>query len=80
MKRLTLCGTVTRLIDRSRIGEPALAEICFDGADTLYREVRLPNSHDWKAGDSVELVIRRSEPVQLRSDSAGTTAALTESA
>jgi hypothetical protein len=79
MKSLTLCGTVTRLIDRSRIGEPPLAEICFDRADPLYREVRLPNSHDWKAGDSVELVIRRTEPVQLPSDSVGTRAALTES-
>jgi len=55
---ITLTGTVRKLIDQSRIGEPEQVQIGLDGASHLYDEVRVPNLHGWSIGDQIEFVIR----------------------
>lgn len=55
---ITLTGTVRKLIDQSRIGEPEQAQIGLAGAGHLYDEVRVPNVHGWSIGEQIEIVIR----------------------
>jgi hypothetical protein len=53
---IKLTGTVKKLIGDTR--EPQQAQIHLLGADYLYDELRILNSHNWKAGTSVEVTIR----------------------
>jgi hypothetical protein len=55
---ITLAGTVEKLIDRSLIKEPQQAQISFSGAETLYDEIRILNTHGWEVGKRIELTIR----------------------
>jgi len=55
---VTLAGTVHKLIDRSALKEPQQAQIALAGADYLYDELRIPNTHGWKEGKAVEVTIR----------------------
>jgi hypothetical protein len=57
-ERITLAGTVKRLIDRSEIDEPEQAQIYLTGADHLYDEVRIPNIYKWEVGKRIEVTIR----------------------
>jgi len=55
---ITLEGTIQKLIDRSALQEPQQAHISLIGADYLYDELRIPNTHGWKEGKAVEVTIR----------------------
>lgn len=53
---VTLPGKVEKIIESARPSEPEKAEISVEGADTLYREIRIENSPDGRK--------RRSRPSQ----------------
>ncbi len=55
---ITLSGTVEKLIDRSLIKQPQQAQISFQGAEYLYDEIRILNTHGWEVGKNIELTIR----------------------
>jgi hypothetical protein len=55
---ITLAGTVEKLIDRSLLKQPQQAQISFKGAEFLYDEIRILNTHGWEVGKSIELTIR----------------------
>jgi hypothetical protein len=55
---ITLSGTVEKLIDRSLIKQPQQAQISFQGAEFLYDEIRILNTHGWEVGKNIELTIR----------------------
>jgi hypothetical protein len=55
---IKLAGTVEKLIDRSLIKLPQQAQISFQGAEFLYDEIRILNTHGWEVGKSIELTIR----------------------
>lgn len=57
-ERITLAGTVKKLIDRSVVDEPEQAQIYLVGADHLYDEVRVPNIYRWEVGKAIEVTIR----------------------
>ena len=63
MKTITLTGKVNRLIDRSMLNEPQEAQISFEGAGSLYDELRVPNIHGWELGEAIEVTIRPIEYV-----------------
>jgi hypothetical protein len=48
-ERITLAGTVKKVIDRAVVNEPEQAQIYLVGADHLYDEVRVPNIYKWEA-------------------------------
>jgi hypothetical protein len=55
---ITLVGTIQKLIDRSVLQQPQQAQIALAGADYLYDELRIANTHGWKQGEAVEVTIR----------------------
>jgi hypothetical protein len=55
---ITLSGTIQRLIDRSALQQPQQAQISLAGADYLYDELRIANTHGWEEGKAVEVTIR----------------------
>ena len=57
-RTITLSGTVRKLIDRSQLEEPQQAQIALAGAEYLYDELRIPNTHGWEEGKTVEVTIR----------------------
>lgn len=52
---VTLPGKVEKIIESARPSEPEKAEISVEGADTLYREIRIENSLTAENGDPVRL-------------------------
>jgi hypothetical protein len=52
---VTLPGKVEKIIDSSRSSEPEKAQISIEGADDLYREIRIENSLTDENGDTVRL-------------------------
>jgi hypothetical protein len=50
-----LPGTVEKIIKPAEPGEPEKAQISVEGADDLYREIRIENSLTAKNGDEVGL-------------------------
>jgi hypothetical protein len=57
-RTITLAGTIQKLIDRAAVQEPQQAQILLAGADYLYDELRIPNTHSWEEGKAVEVTIR----------------------
>ena len=57
-REIRLSGTVRKLIDQARVGEPEQAHIGLDGAGYLYDEVRVPNVYGWSIGEQIEVIIR----------------------
>lgn len=55
---ITLEGIPRKLVDRSALGEPPLAQIHIPGAGELYDEIRIPNAHLWPPGKKLEIAIR----------------------
>jgi hypothetical protein len=51
----TLPGTVERIIKSPISGEPEKAQIAVEGADHLYREIRIENTLTDENGDKVRL-------------------------
>jgi hypothetical protein len=52
---VTLPGTVEKIIKPSEPSEPEKAQISIEGADDLYREIRIENSLTTENGDEVRL-------------------------
>jgi hypothetical protein len=52
---VTLSGTVEKIITPSHPSEPEKAQIVVQGADDLYREIRIENSLTNGDGDEVRL-------------------------
>lgn len=52
---VTLPGTVERIIAPAEPSEPEKAQISIEGADDLYREIRIENSLTNENGDEVRL-------------------------
>jgi hypothetical protein len=52
---VTLPGKVEKIIKSADPREPEKAEISVEGADTLYREIRIENSLTDQNGDEVRL-------------------------
>jgi hypothetical protein len=52
---VTLPGTVEKIIKPPSPGEPEKAQISIEGADVLYREIRIENSLTDENGDQVGL-------------------------
>jgi hypothetical protein len=55
---IKLAGIVQKLIDRVATQEPQQAQIHLLGADYHYDELRILNTHNWKAGTGIEVTIR----------------------
>jgi hypothetical protein len=52
---VTLPGTVEHIIKPSHPSQPEKAQIAIEGADDLYREIRIENSLTDENGDEVRL-------------------------
>jgi len=52
---VTLPGTVGRIIKPSEPGQPEKAQIEIEGADDMYREIRIENSLTTETGKEVRL-------------------------
>jgi hypothetical protein len=52
---VTLPGVVEKIIKPAERNEPEKAQISIEGADDLYREIRIENSLSGKNGDEVRL-------------------------
>ena len=52
---VTMPGTVEKIIAPVRPSEPEKAQIALEGADELYREIRIENSLTNENGDEVRL-------------------------
>jgi hypothetical protein len=52
---LTLAGTVEKIIPSIHPGEPGKAQITVEGAEDLYREIRVENTLQDAAGQPVKL-------------------------
>ncbi|MGA8199305.1 MAG: hypothetical protein WB814_04540 [Candidatus Sulfotelmatobacter sp.] len=63
-----LPGTVEKIIKPSEPGEPEKAQISIEGADDLYREIRIENSLTAKNGDQVGLNQGAEVDVTLEAD------------
>jgi hypothetical protein len=50
---ITLPGTVEKIIKSPFPGEPEKVQITLDGADELYREIRIENSFENEKGEHV---------------------------
>jgi hypothetical protein len=69
---VTLPGTVEKIIKPSEPGEPEKAQISIEGADDLYREIRVENSLTAKNGDQVGLKQGAEVDVTLEADKEAT--------
>ncbi|MGC2645917.1 MAG: hypothetical protein WA261_06520 [Candidatus Sulfotelmatobacter sp.] len=67
-----LPGTVEKIIKPSEPGEPEKAQISIEGADDLYREIRVENSLTAKNGDQVGLKQGAEVDVTLEADKEAT--------
>ena len=54
---VTMPGSVEKIIPPSHPSEPEKAQIAVEGADNLYREIRIKNSLTDENGDEVRLKI-----------------------
>ena len=70
---VTLPGTVEKIVPRSRY-EPEKAEIAVDGADPLYREVRVENKLQDEEGQEVRLEQGAEVEVTIEAEPQQTTA------
>jgi hypothetical protein len=60
--RITLSGTIQRLIDRSMTKQPEQVQIGLRGAGHLYDQLRIPNTLGWAEGRQVEVTITLRPP------------------
>ena len=65
---VTLPGKVEKIIESLRPSEPGKAQISIEGADTLYREIRIENSLTDKNGDEVHLKKNAEVEVTVEAD------------
>ena len=69
----TLPATVEKIIKSPSPGEPEKAQIAVEGADDLYRELRIENTLTNKKGDKVGLKQGAEVEVTIEADSSATT-------
>ena len=72
---VTLPGTVEKVIKPSHAGVPEKAEIAIDGADDLYREIRIENKLTDESGNKVKLKKGDSVEVTVEAEPLESTAA-----
>jgi hypothetical protein len=70
---VTLPGKVEKLVESPHTGEPEKAQISVEGADTLYREIRIENSLTDENGDEVRLKDGADVEVTVEADKDATT-------
>jgi hypothetical protein len=66
-------GTVQKIIKSPLSGQPEKAEIAVDGADDLYKEIRIENTLTTEEGDEVILKKGAQVDVIIEADSKDTT-------
>ncbi len=66
---VTLPGTVEKIIEPAAPSEPEKAQISIEGADDLYREIRIENSLTSENGDEVRLKKGAEVDVTVEADS-----------
>ena len=71
---VTLPGTVEKVIKSPHKGVPEKAEIAVDGADDLYREIRIENKLTDEDGNEVKLKEGSTVEVTVEAESTETTA------
>ena len=69
---VTLPGTVEKIIKSPHPSVPEKAEIAIDGADELYREIRIENALMDKRGEEVRLAPGAKVDVTVEADSKST--------
>jgi len=70
---VTLPGTVEKIIPALGPDEPEKAQIAVEGADNLYREIRIDNRLQDEAGNDVSLKKGAEVEVTIAADSQATT-------
>ena len=70
---VTLPGTVEKIIESSHPNEPEKAQIAIEGADMLYREIRIENSLTDENGREVRLKKGAEVDVTVEADKDATT-------
>ncbi len=70
---VTLPGKVEKIIPPPQPTEPEKAQIAIDGADTLYREIRIENSLTGEDGEEVGLKKDADVDVTVEADKDATT-------
>ena len=68
-----LSGTVEKIIESSSPSEPEKAQISIEGADELFRQVRIENSLTDKNGDEVRLKRGAQVEITVEADKDATT-------
>jgi hypothetical protein len=69
---VTLPGTVEKIIKPSHPSQPEKAQIAIEGADDLYREIRIENTLTDEKGDEVSLKKGAEVDVTIEADSDAT--------
>jgi hypothetical protein len=69
---VTLPGTVEKIITPSHPGVPEKAQIAVEGADDLYREIRVENTLTDENGDKVRLKKGAEVEVTVEANAEGT--------
>jgi len=69
---VTLPGTVEKIIKPSQPGQPEKAQIEIEGADDMYREIRIENSLTAENGKEVQLKKGADVDVTVEADQEGT--------
>lgn len=64
----TLAGTVEKIIQSPYPGEPEKAQIAVEGADDLYKEIRVENTLTTEDGDEVRLKKGAQVEVKIEAD------------
>ena len=70
---VTLPGTVEKIIESSHPNEPEKAQIAIEGADMLYREIRIENALTDENGREVRLNKGAEVDVTVEADKDATT-------
>jgi hypothetical protein len=68
----TLPGTVEKIIKSPSPSEPEKAQIAVEGADHLYREIRIENTLTDENGDKVRLKLGAEVAVRVEADAEAT--------
>jgi len=71
---VTLPGTVEKVIKSPNSKEPEKAQIAVEGADELYREIRIENTLQDEKGKEVALKVGTEVEVTVEAPADGTTA------
>jgi hypothetical protein len=71
----TLTGTVEKIIPSPYVGEPEKAQISVDGADDLYKDLRVENTLTTEDGEEVRLKKGAQVEVTIEADPKATTPA-----